>query len=158
AKEWPGCGGCWGATARRSPRPSSAHPHRASRGTRPRRGPGSVPPVPLTVTNARREDRLVGLRAEAGVIVEIGPDVVQAAGDGVLDAGGDVLLPGLVNGHTHAAMTLMRGYGGDLPLMTWLSEKIWPAERRLTADAVYWGTRLACCEMIRTGTVRFWDM
>ena len=76
----------------------------------------------------------------------------------MLDAHGDVLLPGLVNGHTHAAMTLFRGYGGDLPLMEWLEQKIWPAEARLTDDDVYWGTRLACLEMIRTGTVRFWDM
>ena len=69
-----------------------------------------------------------------------------------------MLLRALVNGHTHAAMTLFRGYGGDLPLMQWLEEKIWPAEARLTDDDVYWGTRLACIEMIRSGTVRFWDM
>jgi 5-methylthioadenosine/S-adenosylhomocysteine deaminase len=55
-------------------------------------------------------------------------------------------------------MTLFRGYGGDLALMEWLEQKIWPAEARLTDDDVYWGTRLACIEMIRTGTVRFWDM
>ena len=55
-------------------------------------------------------------------------------------------------------MTLFRGYGDDLPLMRWLEEKIWPIERQLEADDVYWGTRLACLEMIRTGTVRFWDM
>lgn len=112
----------------------------------------------IAVTNALFDDVEVGLRAEHGVIVALGPDVVPAPGDEVLDAAGDVLLPGLVNGHTHAAMTLMRGYGGDLPLMNWLRDKIWPAEERLTDDAVYWGTRLACCEMIRSGTVRFWDM
>ena len=66
--------------------------------------------------------------------------------------------PALVNGHTHAAMTLFRGFGDDLPLMEWLEQRIWPAEARLTADDVYWGTRLACLEMIRSGTVRFWDM
>jgi 5-methylthioadenosine/S-adenosylhomocysteine deaminase len=112
----------------------------------------------MAVTNALLDGVAVGLRSEHGIIVELGPGVAPAPGDEVLDAAGDVLLPGLVNGHTHAAMTLMRGYGGDLPLMTWLREKIWPAEERLTDDAVYWGTRLACCEMIRTGTVRFWDM
>jgi 5-methylthioadenosine/S-adenosylhomocysteine deaminase len=69
-----------------------------------------------------------------------------------------VRVPGLVNAHTHAAMTLFRGYADDLPLMEWLSEHIWPAERRLEAEDVYWGTRLACVEMIRTGTIRFWDM
>src|SRR4051812_41919663 len=55
-------------------------------------------------------------------------------------------------------MTLFRGYGGDLPLMRWLQEKIWPVEAKLEAEDVYWGTRLACVEMIRTGTTRFWDM
>ena len=55
-------------------------------------------------------------------------------------------------------MTLFRGYGDDLPLMRWLEEKIWPIERKLEPEDVYWGTRLACLEMIRTGTVRFWDM
>jgi 5-methylthioadenosine/S-adenosylhomocysteine deaminase len=77
----------------------------------------------------------------------------------VSDARGDLTrVPGLVNGHTHAAMTLFRGYADDLPLMEWLEEHIWPAEARLTATDVYWGTRLACAEMIRTGTVAFWDM
>jgi 5-methylthioadenosine/S-adenosylhomocysteine deaminase len=65
---------------------------------------------------------------------------------------------GTINGHTHAAMTLFRGYADDLPLMEWLERHIWPAERRLEFDDVYWGTRLACSEMIRNGTVRFWDM
>ena len=63
-----------------------------------------------------------------------------------------------MNGHTHAAMTLFRGYGDDLPLMEWLEKRIWPVEARLDADDVYWGARLACAEMIRTGTVGFWDM
>jgi 5-methylthioadenosine/S-adenosylhomocysteine deaminase len=69
-----------------------------------------------------------------------------------------VLLRGLVNGHTHAAMTLFRGYGGDRALMDWLERWIWPVEAALTADDVYWGTRLACIEMLRSGTTRFWDM
>ena len=55
-------------------------------------------------------------------------------------------------------MTLFRGYGDDLPLMRWLKEKIWPVERKLEPEDVYWGTRLACLEMIRNGTARFWDM
>jgi 5-methylthioadenosine/S-adenosylhomocysteine deaminase len=100
----------------------------------------------------------VDLRAIDGTVTELGPDVLAQPGDDVLDAHGDVLLPGFVNGHTHAAMTLFRGYGGDLPLMEWLEQKIWPAEARLTDEDVYWGTRLACLEMIRTGTVKFWDM
>jgi 5-methylthioadenosine/S-adenosylhomocysteine deaminase len=113
----------------------------------------------LTVRDATTLDGThTELRAVDGTITEIGADVRAHSGDDVLDAHGNVLLPGLVNGHTHAAMTLFRGFGGDLPLMEWLEQKIWPAEARLTDDDVYWGTRLACLEMIRTGTVRFWDM
>src|SRR5690606_34049952 len=76
----------------------------------------------------------------------------------VLDARGMALVRGLVNGHTHAAMTLFRGYADDLPLMEWLERHIWPVEAKLEPEDVYWGTRLACLEMIRTGTVEFWDM
>lgn len=112
----------------------------------------------LTVTDARLDDETVGLRAVSGVITELGRAVTPQPGDEHLDAAGMTLVPGLVNGHTHAAMTLFRGYGDDLPLMEWLQTRIWPAEARLTADDVYWGTRLACLEMIRSGTTRFWDM
>ena len=113
----------------------------------------------LTVINATWPDGSpVALRAVDGIVRALGADVVAGAGDQVIDAGRDVLVPGLVNGHTHAGMTLFRGYGSDLPLMEWLEQKIWPAEASLTEDDVYWGTRLACVEMIRSGTVRFWDM
>jgi len=114
--------------------------------------------VSLTVRDAWLDGAVVAVRVEAGQIVALGAGVEPAAGDNVLDAAGMAVLPGLVNGHTHAAMTLMRGYGDDLPLMTWLQDRIWPTEAKLTADDVYWGTRLACVEMIRSGTVRFWDM
>ena len=112
----------------------------------------------LTVRDAWLDDAVVGVRVEEDRIVALGAGVEPAAGDDVLDAAGMALLPGLVNGHTHAAMTLMRGYGDDLPLMRWLQDRIWPTEAKLTAGDVYWGTRLACVEMIRSGTVRFWDM
>ena len=55
-------------------------------------------------------------------------------------------------------MTLFRGYADDLPLMEWLEDHIWPVEKRMSDDDVYWGTRLACVEMIRSGTTCFWDM
>jgi 5-methylthioadenosine/S-adenosylhomocysteine deaminase len=113
----------------------------------------------LVVTDARLDGEPVGLRCAAdGTIAALGPEVVAAPGEATLDAAGAILLPPLVNGHTHAAMTLFRGYGGELPLMRWLQEKIWPVEAKLDAEDVYWGTRLACVEMIRTGTARFWDM
>jgi 5-methylthioadenosine/S-adenosylhomocysteine deaminase len=114
----------------------------------------------LVVTDARVLDgERVGLRCAAdGTIAALGPEVTAAPGEETLDAAGAILLPPLVNGHTHAAMTLFRGSGGDLPLMPWLEERIWPVEARLEPDDVYWGTRLACLEMIRSGTTRFWDM
>jgi 5-methylthioadenosine/S-adenosylhomocysteine deaminase len=114
--------------------------------------------VSLAVTGALLGGETVGLRCEEGAIAALGPAVAPQAGDETIDAAGAPLLPALVNGHTHAAMTLFRGYGGDLPLMRWLREKVWPVEERLDAEDVYWGTRLACLEMIRTGVARFWDM
>lgn len=76
----------------------------------------------------------------------------------VIDGSDRVAVPGLVNTHTHAAMTLLRGYADDMHLAEWLNEKIWPREAHLTGEDVYWGTKLACVEMIRSGTVAFNDM
>lgn len=67
-------------------------------------------------------------------------------------------MPGLVNAHTHVAMTLMRGYGDDLPLDTWLTGRIFPFEDKLTGEDVYWGSLLGMAEMIATGTTSFTDM
>ena len=112
----------------------------------------------LAVVDASLDGELVGLRCEGGRIAALGPGVAAEPGDEMIDAAGALLVAALVNGHTHAAMTLFRGYGGELPLMRWLQEKIWPIEAKLEDEDVYWGTRLACLEMIRTGTARFWDM
>jgi len=112
----------------------------------------------LFVKGATLGGEVVGLRCDDGVIAELGADVGPRDGDEVIDGAGLALVPGLVNAHTHAAMTLFRGYADDLPLMEWLTEHIWPVEKRLSDDDVYWGTRLACVEMIRTGTTCFWDM
>ena len=112
----------------------------------------------LAVTGAMLDGEQVGVRCEDGRIVAIGPEVVARLGDETIEAGGAPLVAPLVNGHTHAAMTLFRGSGGDLPLMPWLQERIWPVEEKLDEEDVYWGVRLACAEMIRSGTTRFWDM
>ena len=112
----------------------------------------------LYVSGALLDGEPVGLRAEDGLIADLGPGVAPAPGDEVIDAAGMLLVPPFVNGHTHAAMTLFRGYGDDLPLMEWLERKIWPAEAKLEPADVYWGTRLAALEMIRSGTSRLWDM
>ncbi len=106
----------------------------------------------LAVTGAVLAGEAVGLRADGGYIVELGPEVAPREGDEVIDAAGKLLVPPFVNAHGHAAMTLFRGFGDDLPLMEWLEEKIWPAEVKLQPEDVYWGTRLACVEMLRSGT------
>jgi 5-methylthioadenosine/S-adenosylhomocysteine deaminase len=76
----------------------------------------------------------------------------------IIDAAGGIIMPGLVNTHTHAAMTLFRGLADDLPLMTWLNEHIFPAESLLDPDKVYAGSLLGCAEMILSGTTCFCDM
>jgi 5-methylthioadenosine/S-adenosylhomocysteine deaminase len=77
----------------------------------------------------------------------------------VVELPNHVLIPGLINLHCHAAMTLMRGLADDLPLMDWLKQHIWPAEMRHVSEAfVYDGTRLACAEMLRGGVTCFNDM
>ncbi|MDR3268395.1 MAG: amidohydrolase [Tannerella sp.] len=78
--------------------------------------------------------------------------------DAVVDGHRKAVIPGLMNMHTHAAMTLFRGIGDDMPLMPWLTEKIWPNEAKLTDDDVYWGAKLACVEMLKSGTTTFFDM
>lgn len=92
---------------------------------------------------------------EDGIITSIGEKI---SADRVIDAGGGIVMPGLVNSHTHLGMTLFRGYADDLPLKQWLTEHIWPIEAKLTDDDVYIGTLLGCLEMIRSGTTTFADM
>lgn len=74
------------------------------------------------------------------------------------DFGRAVLMPGLVNAHTHLPMSLLRGLADDLPLMTWLEDHIFPLERLLTPDMIRIGTLLSCAEMMRTGSTAFCDM
>lgn len=112
----------------------------------------------LTVTGAELEGERVAIRSEEGLIAALGPDVRPGDGDETIDGSGLILAPPFVNGHGHAAMTLLRGVGNDLPLMEWLEGHIWPAEKRLEPEDVYWGARLAAVEMIRSGTTRFFDM
>jgi 5-methylthioadenosine/S-adenosylhomocysteine deaminase len=78
--------------------------------------------------------------------------------DAVLGGSDVAALPGLVNAHTHVAMTLMRGYADDMELMPWLEQKIWPTEFRLKHDDIYWGSLLGMVEMLRAGVTTFNDM
>lgn len=80
------------------------------------------------------------------------------AADSIIDLSNHVVMPGLINTHTHAAMTMLRGYADDMPLMPWLEQKVWPFEAKMTAEDIYWGSALALCEMIRSGTTTMLDM
>ena len=106
------------------------------------------------------ESGAVAVRDER--IVAIGPAAEISAkyqATRVLDATGRVVMPGLINTHTHAPMVLFRGLADDLPLMEWLRQYIFPAEaKNVDEDFVRWGTRLACLEMIQGGTTTFVDM
>lgn len=99
---------------------------------------------------------------DEGAIVAIGPaaDVdAQYAAEERLPADNRIVMPGLINGHSHAAMTLLRGVADDLELMTWLNDYIFPAEVEFVdPEFVRIGTELACWEMIRGGTTTFVDM
>jgi 5-methylthioadenosine/S-adenosylhomocysteine deaminase len=92
-----------------------------------------------------------------GTVLAIGPMPVGFHPSEVIEAADHVVLPGFFNAHTHAAMTLERGWAEDLPLDRWFNERVWVAESALEEEDVYWGAALAACEMIRGGTVAFAD-
>jgi len=102
-----------------------------------------------------RADVLVD--GDAGTIEAVA-DPGTVTGDQRLDASDGLVIPGLVNAHTHIAMTLFRGYADDKPLDAWLQEDIWPVEAELQAADIRAGTRLGVAEMIRSGTTAFGDM
>ena len=93
-----------------------------------------------------------------GRIVRVGPLADAPPADGTTVALPGLVMPGLVNTHAHTPMTMLRGLGGDLPLMRWLQEVIWPAESRLDADDVRTGMVAGCIEMLRGGTTTSVEM
>lgn len=92
------------------------------------------------------------------IISYVGKTKPDGVFDRVIDGHGKLLCPGFYNCHTHAPMTLFRGYAEDLPLSRWLHEKIFPAEDKLYPEAVYAASMLSIAEMIKNGTVSFSDM
>jgi 5-methylthioadenosine/S-adenosylhomocysteine deaminase len=102
------------------------------------------------------------IRVKDGFITWVGPldETAPLLSDSaeVIDARDAIVLPGLINAHAHSAMTLFRGFSDDLPLKTWLFERVFPAEARwLNPETVYWGALLGCLEMIGSGTTTFAD-
>jgi 5-methylthioadenosine/S-adenosylhomocysteine deaminase len=116
----------------------------------------------VTMDPARRvvEDGAVAVRGD--IIIAVGTRAeLEARFDAArhVDATGKLVLPGLINGHTHAAMSLFRGLADDLALNDWLEKYIFPAEaRNVTEDFVTWGTRLGVLEMLRGGITTYVDM
>ncbi len=116
----------------------------------------------ITMDAQRRvlDDGAVAVRADS--IVAVGPRSeleTKYAAAKVINAHGAIVMPGLINGHTHAAMSLFRGIAEDLSLDDWLHAYIFPAEaRNVTEDFTAWGTRLAILEMLRGGTTTYADM
>jgi 5-methylthioadenosine/S-adenosylhomocysteine deaminase len=101
-----------------------------------------------------RADVLVG--TDAGEVLEVGD--LAGTGDERLDCSGSLVIPGLVNAHTHVAMTLLRGYADDKPLEAWLREDVWPIEGVLEPADVRAGTELGVIEMLQSGVTAFADM
>ncbi len=107
---------------------------------------------------AYRAHQWVGVRDE--LIEYVGDQAPENAADfgEVYDGADRLLMPGMYNAHAHAPMTLLRGWGEALPLQAWLNDRIFPFEAKMTGEDNYWGTLLACAEMLRYGTVSFSDM
>ena len=112
----------------------------------------------ILITNVLVNGKEKNIYIEGNEIAAISEAGSSKEAEFVVDGKRKAAIPGLFNGHTHAAMTLLRGYADDMPLYKWLSTKIWPLEARITEEDVYWGTKLACLEMIKSGTTFFNDM
>ncbi len=112
----------------------------------------------LTMDSAQPLLKDAYVAVEGTTIASVGTQRPQGEFDRVVDGQGQVLMPGLINCHTHVPMTLMRGYGGGCDLQHWLQEYIFPAEAKLDERAVAAGTALGLAEMIATGTTCIVDM
>lgn len=110
----------------------------------------------ILIKNIHFNDVLTDILIIGDTISKIAQNIDFNA-DKTINGEGKVIIPGLINMHTHAAMTLMRGIGEDMSLMDWLENRIWPVEQKLDDELVYWGTKLACLEMIKSGTTTYND-
>lgn len=102
----------------------------------------------------------VAIAIENAKISKIGeiPQDAEERFEKIIDGQDKIAIPGFVNTHTHLAMVLLRGYADDQNLQRWLADEIWPAEKKLTEEDVYWASLLGIAEMIRSGTTTFADM
>ena len=115
----------------------------------------------VTQDERRRVFENASMAIHNGLVAEVGPkDEITARwqADNVLDLENMLVMPGLVNAHTHAAMTFLRGLADDMPLMDWLNQRIFPVEQKLTPEIVRLGSLTGYAEMLRTGTTACMDM
>ena len=111
----------------------------------------------VLIKDVQLDGRTTSIYVEGNRIAAIG-EKARTEADIVIDGKAKAAVPGFVNTHTHAAMALLRSYADDLPLQTWLEKAIWPREAKIEPEDIYWGTKLACLEMIKGGTTCFNDM
>lgn len=113
----------------------------------------------VTMDKERRIVKNGYIAIKGSKIEAIGEGKHNFTADETIDACGNIVMPGLVNTHTHAAMTIFRGFADDYPLMDWLQNYIWPAEQEIIdQETVILGSELAICEMLKSGTTTFNDM
>jgi len=111
----------------------------------------------ILIRNVELDGKSTDVLIEGNRFKQIGASLAVDV-DEVLEGAGMAIVPSFVNAHTHASMTLMRSYADDLGLQDWLTNHIWPLEARLEEEDIYHGARLACLEMIKSGTTCFNDM
>lgn len=115
--------------------------------------------IDLVAMNGKEEViKNTNIYIEKDKIIHIGQIKDSIEVEREIDGKNKLAMPGLVNGHTHVGMSLLRNYADDVPLHEWLNEKIWPVEANLRDDDVYWGSLLSMVEMIESGTTAFCDM
>ena len=108
--------------------------------------------------NGKTEEKNADVLIVEDRIAEINKEIDESNAEKVIDASDKILMPGLVNTHTHISMSLLRGIADDLELDTWLNDHIWPMEAHLNREYCYIGALLGAAEMIKSGTTTFSDM
>lgn len=111
----------------------------------------------ITMAEDREKIEKLDIIIEDNKIIDL-QDNYEGAYDEIIDATDKVVLPGLINSHTHLGMSYFRATNDNLPLQDWLTNKIWPIEDKMDEDDIYYGTLLSCIEMIKTGTTCSNDM
>ena len=112
----------------------------------------------ILIKNILLNGQKTHIRIEGNRFSNIGSNAAEQPADIIIEGEGKAIIPPFYNAHTHAAMSLLRGYADDMPLFEWLHNHIWVAEAKITPEDVYAGSRLAILEMIKSGTIFFSDM